>query len=303
MSRYVWNPFTSNLDSEITPVIEDFKEVTTEKFIPYGSLVINNFTGIKGQWSYYNDRYYSCIATDTWIEIPTEKLVDEKIAEIFNELKDQYIPYGQLVSSSFKGIKGQWSYSLDYFYLCIATDTWKIIGDKNYVDSQDLKTRLGAGLENDGSYLADENTNYITQATSLKNADFKLDEKLKNLDDNFNFYVNLINDQYVPFGSLQISGFKGVKGQWSYNDKKYYKCIATDTWLITASDGLVNEKIDNILKSFVNQYVPCCLVPNNSANGLKGQWSFQVGHSSHKGYVKICIATNTWVRFEVDTLF
>jgi hypothetical protein len=282
---------------------DDFGYLVEDQYVPYGKLVITNFKGIKGQWSYYNERYYICIATDTWIYLPTENFVNRVIEERFNQFQDQYIPYGKLVASSFKGIKGQWSYSADYFYLCIATDTWKVIADKNYVDSEDLKTRIGAGLEDDGSYLADENTNYIAQASSLKNADFKLDEKLKNLDDNFNSYVNLINDQYVPFNYLQAQDFKGIKGQWSYNDNRYYKCIATDTWFVTSNENLVDEKINDLLKQFVNQYVPCCLVPSNSSPGLKGQWSFQVGHSSHKGYVKICIATDTWVRFQVDTLF
>ena len=113
----------------------------------------------------------------------------------------------------------------------------------------------------------------------------------------------LSQEQYVPHGVLVITNFKGVKGQWSYNDNRYYKCIATDTWFVTLNEDFVDEKVSDLLTQFVNQYVPCCLVPNNSATGIKGQWSFQVGHSSHKGYLKICIATNTWVRFEVDTLF
>ena len=113
----------------------------------------------------------------------------------------------------------------------------------------------------------------------------------------------LSQEQYVPHGVLVITNFKGVKGQWSYNDNRYYKCIATDTWFVTLNEDFVDDKVSDLLTQFVNQYVPCCLVPNNSATGIKGQWSFQVGHSSHKGYVKICIATNTWVRFEVDTLF
>lgn len=296
---YKFNPFTSKLDAVYSLSKEDIGELFSDQYIPYGQLVITNFKSVKGQWSYYNDRYYICIATDTWIQLPTEKIVDDKIAEIFKEFSDQYVPYGQLASSSFKGIKGQWSYSLDYLYLCIATDTWKVIADKNYVDAEDLKTRLGAGLEDDGSYLADTDTSYIALATSLKDADIKLDENLKRIDDE----LSLIDEQYVSFGLLQQNNFKGIKGNWSYNDKRYYKCIATNTWFITVSENVVNEKIANIFTNFADQYVPCCLVPNNSATGLKGQWSFQVGHSSHKGYVKICIATNTWVRFEVDTLF
>lgn len=117
----------------------------------------------------------------------------------------------------------------------------------------------------------------------------------------------LSQDQFVPYGALIITNFKGIKGQWSYRNDRYIYCIATDTWIDIPTEKVLDEKISNIFASFTAQYVPsyvpCCLVPNNSAPGLKGQWSFQVGHSSHKGYVKLCIATNTWVRFEVDTLF
>ena len=45
------------------------------------------------------------------------------------------------------------------------------------------KTQAGAGLEKDGSYAPDTKANYINEATSLKDADTKLDAKLKELED------------------------------------------------------------------------------------------------------------------------
>lgn len=292
---WIYNPFTDSLDKQAK-----FKDLT-EAFVPYSDGIANNSTGIKGQWSWNpkEGTLLFCIASNTWVDLYTlENIIKDNFIK-HDDAIEVFIPYSKLVSTNYKGIKGQWSYSLDYFYLCIATDTWKVIADKNYVDAEDLKTRLGAGLENDGSYLADTDTSYIALATSLKDADIKLDENLKRIDDE----LSLIDEQYVSFGLLQQNNFKGIKGNWSYNDKRYYKCIATDTWLIIPSEELVDNKIAKIFKEFSDQYVPCCLVPNNSATGLKGQWSFQVGHSSHKGYIKICIATDTWVRFEVDTLF
>jgi hypothetical protein len=44
-------------------------------------------------------------------------------------------------------------------------------------------TQTGAGLETSGAYAADATTNYLTAATSLKNADFLLDAALKALAD------------------------------------------------------------------------------------------------------------------------
>jgi len=171
MTKYVWNPFTSNLDAQLTPFIEDFEEIAADQYVPYGQLVATGFKGVKGQWSYSENKYIACVATDHWIYLPSEQFVNEKFANILEQFleqfRDQYVPYGELASSLFKGIKGQWSYNLDYFYLCVATDTWKAIGDINYVNAENLKTKIGAGLESDGSYLADETTNYIDQATSI----------------------------------------------------------------------------------------------------------------------------------------
>jgi len=45
--------------------------------------------------------------------------------------------------------------------------------------TQDDKIELGAGLETDGTYLANASTNYLTTATSLKSADEKLDVQVK----------------------------------------------------------------------------------------------------------------------------
>ena len=110
-------------------------------------------------------------------------------------------------------------------------------------------------------------------------------------------------DSFLPFGNLEDSGFKGKKGQWSWNQKEntILFCLARDTWV-----NLVTlEKIDNFfnVSSLIENFVPPSLVLNNDSKGKKGQWSVQVGHSSHKGYFKFCIATDTWVRFEVETLF
>ncbi len=44
-------------------------------------------------------------------------------------------------------------------------------------------TQVGAGLETDGSYVPDATTEYLTEATSLKSADKKLDTEIKGLED------------------------------------------------------------------------------------------------------------------------
>jgi len=52
-------------------------------------------------------------------------------------------------------------------------------GDLSGLQDEIDDTQTGAGLGADGSYTADATTNYITAATSLKNADFRLDAQIK----------------------------------------------------------------------------------------------------------------------------
>jgi hypothetical protein len=101
----------------------------------------------------------------------------------------------------------------------------------NAVQSELDKTQAGAGLGDDGSYTANANANYIADATSLADADNKLDAAVKSLadkeaadiadtkayvDDNFlnktttdeqtvNGPVNFASDVYVK-GNLTVSG-------------------------------------------------------------------------------------------------
>jgi hypothetical protein len=53
--------------------------------------------------------------------------------------------------------------------------------DQNETDSDaaDTAIRIGAGLEADGTYAADSTSNYLTEATSLYDADRLLDNALK----------------------------------------------------------------------------------------------------------------------------
>lgn len=112
-------------------------------------------------------------------------------------------------------------------------------------------------------------------------------------------------EAFVPYGEIEKSGYLGKKGQWSWNQKEetLLFCIASNTWVDLYT--LQNIKIDNFIKiaSLIDGFVPPSLVPNSNATGKKGQWSIQVGHSLHKGYFKLCIGTDTWIRFEVETLF
>ena len=64
----------------------------------------------------------------------------------------------------------------------IATETTNRTSGDSALQTELNDTQTGAGLDSDGSYSANISANYISLATSLKDADNKLDSKLFNLD-------------------------------------------------------------------------------------------------------------------------
>lgn len=70
-------------------------------------------------------------------------------------------------------------------------------------------TQSGAGLETDGSYLANGSTNYLSSATSLKNADELLDTQVKvNTDDIAALNaIQFYNEKFVVDAQILSDGF------------------------------------------------------------------------------------------------
>lgn len=65
----------------------------------------------------------------------------------------------------------------------VETETTRATIKENELQSELDKTQTGAGLAEDGSYVHDHPTNYIDEATSLADADHKLDSALKTVED------------------------------------------------------------------------------------------------------------------------
>lgn len=42
---------------------------------------------------------------------------------------------------------------------------------------------------------------------------------------------NDLTEMFVPVSNITSSNAKGIKGQWSFGEQYYYKCIATNTWI------------------------------------------------------------------------
>lgn len=65
----------------------------------------------------------------------------------------------------------------------VSTETTRATNVENAIKTELDNTQTGAGLASNGDYSADDTTNYLTTASSLKDADKKLDAALKSLDD------------------------------------------------------------------------------------------------------------------------
>ena len=97
-------------------------------------------------------------------------------------------------------------------------------------------TQTGAGLGSDGAYTADGTTNYIAAATSLKDADKKLDTKVKAVQDEVD--------------ATQTGAGLGTDGAYTANGSSNYLTAATslkdadnklDAQIKTVADGLASE--------------------------------------------------------------
>ena len=99
------------------------------------------------------------------------------------------------------------------------------------VEIDDIET--GAGLETDGSYLADNTTNYLTAATSLKNADFLLDSAVQGVQNELD--------------STQNGAGLGSSGTYSADSGTNYLTTATSLKNADATlDGQLKTTNDNL---------------------------------------------------------
>jgi len=89
----------------------------------------------------------------------------------------------------------------------------KVIAQDTINDVQEEldRTQVGAGLNDDGTYTAKSDANYIQNATSLYDADAILDQSLKNLADKEDADVAAINDRIDNLNQTLTSDFLNKK--------------------------------------------------------------------------------------------
>ena len=88
----------------------------------------------------------------------------------------------------------------------------RLSGNTDGIQEELDKTQTGAGLENDGSYRAVENANYISDAVSLRDADAKLDVALKKVSDDATASANTLNGSVETEKNRAIAAENSISG-------------------------------------------------------------------------------------------
>jgi len=92
----------------------------------------------------------------------------------------------------------------------------EVISAKKEIDA----VETGAGLGADGTYTANTNTNYIKTATSLKDADEKLDAAIKNISNTVDGLTSgTVSDVKVNNTSVKTDGIANIAVEGTYNSE------------------------------------------------------------------------------------
>lgn len=116
----------------------------------------------------------------------------------------------------------------------------EVIVAKKEIDA----VETGAGLSEDGSYTANTNTNYIKDATSLKDADEKLDAAINGVSDIVSSLTSgTVSDVKINDTSVKTNGVANITVEGTYNNDN--NKIATQTTVSNAIDFLKNSLTGN----------------------------------------------------------
>ena len=94
----------------------------------------------------------------------------------------------------------------------------RAIAEEEALHSEIDATQTGAGLEDDGSYAPESTATYVSDATSLKDADTKLDEELARVEKARKDVTGQETDEYVPNQSLTERPISYIADAESLND-------------------------------------------------------------------------------------
>ena len=123
----------------------------------------------------------------------------------------------------------------------------RAIAEEKALQSEINATQTGAGLEDNGSYVPESTATYVSGATSLKDADTKLDEELARVEKARKDVTGQDTDEYVPNVSLTTRPIAYISDAESLND--------ADVKLDEAIQILANETLKNVVVDGVSGVV------------------------------------------------
>ena len=123
----------------------------------------------------------------------------------------------------------------------------RAIAEEKALQSEINATQTGAGLEDNGSYVPESTATYVSGATSLKDADTKLDEELARVEKARKDVTGQDTDEYVPNVSLTTRPIAYISDAESLND--------ADVKLDKAIQILANETLKNVVVDGVSGVV------------------------------------------------
>ena len=127
----------------------------------------------------------------------------------------------------------------------------RAIAEEKALQSEINATQTGAGLEDDGSYVPESTATYVSGATSLKDADTKLDEELARVEKARKDVTGQDTDEYVPNVSLTTRPIAYISDAESLNDAdvkldKAIQILANETLKNVVVDGISGVVTENI---------------------------------------------------------
>ena len=127
----------------------------------------------------------------------------------------------------------------------------RAIAEEKALQSEINATQTGAGLEDDGSYVPESTATYVSDATSLKDADTKLDEELARVEKARKDVTGQDTDEYVPNVSLTTRPIAYISDAESLNDAdvkldKAIQILANETLKNVVVDGISGVVTENI---------------------------------------------------------
>ena len=129
---------------------------------------------------------------------------------------------------------------LDSTIIDLSNETTSRTNSDNALQSELNDTQTGAGLETDGLYIANSSTNYLVSATSLKDADEKLDIQVKSNTDAISAIGSgSITNLQTELDDTQVGAGLEIDGSYLPNGSSNY--LVTTTSLKDADNKLDNQ--------------------------------------------------------------